>query len=69
LAFKPAPFQPVAGFDEHISKLPINATVTQLLKSGGQPLTLQLGFRYYADAPTNGPDWGLCFAVTFLFPK
>jgi hypothetical protein len=49
--------------------VPVNATVTQLLKVGGQPLTLQVGGRYYADKPTNGPEWGLRFAVTFLFPK
>jgi len=49
--------------------VPINAAISQLLKIGGQPLQLQLGYRYYADAPTNGPEWGLRFAVTFLFPK
>ena len=38
--------------------VPINATLSQLLKIGGQPLQLQLGYRYYAEAPTNGPDWG-----------
>jgi hypothetical protein len=40
-----------------------------LLKIGGQPLTLQLGYRYYAEKPKDGPDWGLRFVVTFLFPK
>jgi hypothetical protein len=49
--------------------VPINATVTQMLKIGGQPLTLQLGYRYYAEKPQDGPDWGLRFTVTFLFPK
>jgi hypothetical protein len=49
--------------------VPINASVTQLIKIGGQPLTLSLGYRYYAEAPTNGPSWGLRFAVTLLFPK
>jgi len=49
--------------------VPINASVTQLLKIGGQPLTLQMGYRYYADKPTGGPDWGLRFAFTILFPK
>jgi hypothetical protein len=49
--------------------VPINATATQMLKIGGQPLTVQLGYRYYADAPDGGPDWGLRFAITFLFPK
>jgi hypothetical protein len=49
--------------------VPLNASVTQMLKIGGQPLTLQLGYRYYAETPDNGPDWGIRFAITFLFPK
>jgi hypothetical protein len=28
-----------------------------------------LGAKYYADKPNGGPDWGLRFAVTLLFPK
>jgi hypothetical protein len=27
------------------------------------------GRRYYAERPSGGPDWGLRFVVTFLFPK
>jgi len=49
--------------------VPINLTITQLLKIHGQPLSLQAGYRYYADAPTGGPDWGLRFTFTLLFPK
>jgi hypothetical protein len=49
--------------------VPINLTITQMLKVGGQPLTLQAGYRYYADAPDGGPDWGLRFTFTLLFPK
>ena len=49
--------------------VPINATITQLLKIGGQPLTLQVGYRYYAEKAEGGPDWGLRTAITFLFPK
>jgi hypothetical protein len=49
--------------------VPINAMISQLLKIGGQPLQLQVGYRYYSEAPKYGPDWGLRFAVTFLFPK
>ncbi len=49
--------------------VPINATATQLLKIGGQPMTVQLGYRYYAEAPDGGPDWGLRFVITLLFPK
>ena len=49
--------------------VPVNMTVQQLVKIGKQPIALQLGYRYYADSPNGGPDWGLRFAVTFLFPK
>ena len=48
--------------------VPINATISQLVKIG-LPLQLQLGYRYYAEAPTNGPEWGLRFTVTFVFLK
>ena len=30
---------------------------------------LPTGGRYHAEAPSGGPDWGLRFAVTLLFPK
>jgi hypothetical protein len=51
--------------------VPINATVTQLLKIGEQPLTLQAGARYWADSPDSlGPKgWGFRLQLTFLFPK
>jgi hypothetical protein len=49
--------------------IPINISATQLLKLGNQPLSLTLGWRYYAQAPSGGPDWGLRFVVTLLFPK
>ncbi len=49
--------------------VPFNLTVSQILKIGGQPLSLQFGYRYYADKPTGGPEWGLRFTLTFLFPK
>ncbi len=49
--------------------VPLNATVSQLVKIGGKPVQFTLGARYYAEKPANGPEWGLRFAVTFLFPK
>jgi hypothetical protein len=49
--------------------VPLNLSVSQLLKLGGQPIQFQLGGRYYLDRPTGGPDWGLRFTVTLLFPK
>lgn len=49
--------------------VPVNASVSQLLKLGKQPIQLALGGRVYADKPDGGPDWGLRLVVTFLFPK
>ena len=53
----------------HESTAPMNFMVQQLLKIHGQPIALQAGYRYYVEKPDGGPDWGLRFAITFLFPK
>ena len=53
----------------HQLTVPVNIMVQQLIKIGKQPVAFQLGYRYYAEKPQDGPDWGLRFAVTFLFPK
>jgi hypothetical protein len=49
--------------------VPLNLMVQQLVKVGKQPVALTVGGRYYAEKPDGGPDWGLRFAVIFLFPK
>jgi hypothetical protein len=49
--------------------VPLNFQIAQLLKIGGKPVQFQIGYRYYAERPAGGPDWGLRFTVTFLFPK
>jgi len=48
---------------------PMNWTVQQLVKIGKMPVAFQFGYRYYVEKPNGGPDWGLRFAITFLFPK
>jgi len=49
--------------------VPLNVFVTQLPKLGPLPISLSLGGRDYAARPTGGPDWGLRFSITFLFPR
>jgi len=49
--------------------VPLNFEVQQLIKICKQPIALQVGARYYAERPAGGPDWGLRFDITFLFPK
>lgn len=49
--------------------VPINLMAGQLVKFRNQPVQFTIGGRYYADSPDGGPEWGLRFVVTFLFPK
>ena len=49
--------------------VPVNVTLSQLLKLGKLPVQFSLGPRLYAEGPDGGPDWGLRFTVTFLLPK
>lgn len=49
--------------------VPLNFMIQQIVKIGDQPIALTAGARYYADKPDGGPDWGLRFAVIFLFPR
>lgn len=50
--------------------VPVNATVSQLLKVGPQIIQAGIGARYWAESPDNGPeDFGLRATLTFLFPK
>jgi hypothetical protein len=48
--------------------VPLNFVVTQLVKVAKQPINFGVGYRVYTDTPQGGPDWGVRFAVTFLFP-
>lgn len=50
--------------------VPINLTVSKLIKIGRQPVSLGAGARYWADSPQTGPHgWGARLIVTFLFPE
>ncbi len=49
--------------------VPVNLTMATVTKSNKQLLQLGGGFRYYADAPDDGAEWGLRLFVTLLYPK
>jgi len=53
--------------------VPVNLSVAQLFKpkSTGlpMPIQVQLGYRYYFDAPGRKPDSGVRLTLTALFPK
>jgi hypothetical protein len=49
--------------------VPVDLTVSQLVRVGNMPLELGFGVRFYADRPDGGPNWGLKLTITFLFSK
>lgn len=49
--------------------VPINLTAAQLTHLGRQPISVGGGFRYYAAAPRDGPNWGVRLIFTLLYPK
>lgn len=57
-------------YDWHNSQwtIPINLSVSQLVKLGKMPVQFALGAKYYAGGPSGAPDWGVRFVVTPLFP-
>lgn len=57
-------------WQNHQWTVPVNASVSQLLKVGSQIVQLQVGVRYWAESPDDAAeDFGLRLGVTFLFPK
>ena len=49
--------------------IPLNTGVSHMYKFGEQRVSLAANARVYLDRPDGGPDWGLRFVATFLFPK
>jgi hypothetical protein len=38
--------------------VPVIFQISQILKIGKQPISIQIGGKYYADTPRYGPNWG-----------
>ncbi|MQY49030.1 transporter [Rhizobiales bacterium RZME27] len=50
--------------------VPVNVSVAKLVKLGEQPVSFQVGARYWASSPDNGAEgWAFRAGVTLLFPK
>ena len=50
--------------------VPVNVTISKLLKFGNQPVSIGGGLRYWLASPDSGPKGlGARLSVTFLFPK
>ncbi|MCB1232589.1 MAG: transporter [Verrucomicrobiae bacterium] len=49
--------------------VPVNFIVSQLVTFGSQPVQFFGGAHYYLETPEGGPEWGVRFGLTLLFPK
>lgn len=49
--------------------VPVNLVYSKVTRIGGQMLSFAGGARAYVEGPDGGPEWGLRFVVTLLFPK
>jgi len=49
--------------------IPVNFMFSKVTRFGDQLVSLTGGARVYLDAPSGGPDWGLRFVVTLLYPR
>jgi hypothetical protein len=57
-------------WENESSTVPINFSVSQLLKVGNQLIQVGGGLRYWANSPETGPEnWGFRFNFVMLFPK
>ena len=48
--------------------VPLILAVSHIFKFGTQPVSFQLGGRYYAEHPAETSNWGMRFAMVLLFP-
>ena len=48
--------------------VPLNLAASKVMVLGKQPVSFAIGGREYAVRPSGGPDWGVRFVVTLLFP-
>jgi hypothetical protein len=49
--------------------VPVELQVAKLVMLGKQPVQFTLAGRKFAERPDGGPDWGVGFNITLLFPK
>jgi hypothetical protein len=48
--------------------IPLNTGISRIYNFSGQKVSLGAQARAWLDRPDGGPDWGLRFVATFLFP-
>lgn len=49
--------------------VPMNIAYSKVSRIGRQLVSYQAGARYYVESAEGGPEWGLRFAFTLLYPR
>ena len=49
--------------------IPMNIQYNKVSKIGKQMVSYQAGVRGWLETPAGGPDWGVRFSLTLLYPK
>jgi hypothetical protein len=49
--------------------VPMNVSYSKVSHLGGQLVSYAVGARYYVEAPSGGPEWGVRVVLTLLYPK
>ena len=62
-------FESTYDFEAEQWNVPLNLMYSQVTKVGGQMVSFAVGARAYLDSPIGGPDWGVRFVVTLLYPR
>ena len=59
----------IYDWDNDVWSVPLILSCSQVTAICRQPVSLSLGFKYWAETPDGGPEWGVRLGITFLFPK
>lgn len=62
-------FESTYDWEMSQATIPSNLSYSKVTRIRGQLASYVVGARYYFDAPDGGPEWGVRFAFTLLFPK
>jgi len=62
-------FESTYNWDSEQWTVPLNVGYSKVSRIGKQLVSYQGGVRYYVETPDGGPEWGLRFVFTLLYPK
>lgn len=61
--------QSIYNWESNEWTVPIYLNVAQLVKIHKKPVSFQLSYINYVETPEYGPDWGMQFTITLMYPK